>query len=187
MKIKLKKFKIVKSTNDIAIKLIKKNISGPILITTQRQTGGRGRIGKKWVSKKGNLYLTIYFEIDQKKINFKHYAVLNAHLLKYIIRKNYSDQVQIKWPNDLLIKKKKICGILQEVLKIGKKNFLIIGIGINTNFNPITKQFNSISLKDITKKKINNKKLLENIKKEYENLLRRLKTYSFQELKKMYK
>ena len=52
MKIKLKKFKIVKSTNDIAIKLIKKNISGPILITTQRQTGGRGRIGKKWVSKK---------------------------------------------------------------------------------------------------------------------------------------
>ena len=187
MKIKLKKFKIVKSTNDIAIKLIKKNISGPILITTQRQTGGRGRIGKKWVSKKGNLYLTIYFEIDQKKINFKHYAVLNAYLLKYIIRKNYSNQVQIKWPNDLLIQKKKICGILQEVLKIGKKNFLIIGIGINTNLNPKTKQFNSISLKDITKKKINNKKLLENIKKEYENLLRRLKTYSFQELKKMYK
>ena len=64
---------------------------------------------------------------------------------------------------------------------------MVIGIGINTNLNPITKQFNSISLKDITKKKINNKKLLENIKKEYENLLRRLKTYSFQELKKMYK
>ena len=73
------------------------------------------------------------------------------------------------------------------MLKNEKKNFLVIGIGINTNSNPITKQFNSISLKDITKKKINNKKLLENIKKEYENLLRRLKTYSFQELKKMYK
>ena len=73
------------------------------------------------------------------------------------------------------------------MLKNGKKNFLVIGIGINTNFNPTTKQFNSISLKDITKKKINNKKLLENIKKEYENLQRRLKTYSFQELKKMYK
>ena len=83
--------------------------------------------------------------------------------------------------------KKKICGILQEVLENGKKNFLIIGIGINTNFNPITNRFNSISLKDITKKEINNKKLLENIKKEYENLLRRLKTYSFQEVKKIYK
>ena len=86
-----------------------------------------------------------------------------------------------------MIQKKKICGILQEVLKIGKKNFLIIGIGINTNFNPQTKQFSSTSLKGITKKKINNKKLLENIKKEYEYLLKRLKTHSFQQLKKIYK
>ena len=65
-----------------------------------------------------------------------------------------------------------------------KKNFLVIGIGINTNYNPITKQFNSISLKDITKKKINNKKLLENIKKEYENLLRRLKNIFISRIKK---
>ena len=187
MKIKLLKFKSVNSTNDIALNLIKRNKFKPTLISAEQQIKGRGTMGKKWVSKKGNLYLTIYFEINQKKINFKHYAVLNAYLIKYIIRKNYSDQVQIKWPNDLLIKKKKICGILQEVLKNEKKNFLVIGIGINTNFNPITKQFNSISLKDITKKKINNNKLLENIKKEYENLLRRLKTYSFQELKKIYK
>ena len=186
MKIKSLKFKSVNSTNDIALDLIKKNKFKPTLISAEQQIKGRGTMGKKWVSKKGNLYLTIYFEIDQKKINFKHYAVLNAYLLKYIIRKNYSDQVQIKWPNDLLIKKK-ICGILQEVLKNRKKSFLIIGIGINTNFNPRTKQFNSISLKDITKKIINNKKLLENIKKEYENLLKRIKTYSFQELKKIYK
>ena len=78
-----------------------------------------------------------------------------------------------------MIKKKKICGILQEVLKNRKKSFLIIGIGINTNFNPRTKQFNSISLKDITKKKVNNKKLLDNIKKEYENLLKIIKSIPF--------
>ena len=47
MKINLKKFKIVKSTNDTALKLIKKNISKPTLIMSERQTGGRGRIGKK--------------------------------------------------------------------------------------------------------------------------------------------
>jgi len=187
MKIKSLKFKSVNSTNNIAIDLIKRNKFKPTLISAKQQIKGRGTMGKKWVSKKGNLYLTIYFEIDQKKINFKHYAVLNAYLLKYIIRKNYSDQVQIKWPNDLLIRKKKICGILQEVLKNRKKNFLIIGIGINTNFNPKTKKFNSISLKKKKKKKINNKKLLENIKKEYENLLKRIKTYSFQKKKKIYK
>ena len=187
MKIKALKLKSVNSTNDIALDLIKKNKFKPTLISAEQQIKGRGTMGKKWVSKKGNLYLTIYFEINQKKINFKHYAVLNAYLLKYLLKKNYSDQIKIKWPNDLLILKKKICGILQEVVKNGKKNFLIIGIGINTNFNPKTKRFSSTSLKDITKKKINNKKLLENIKKEYENLLRKLKTHSFQELKRIYK
>ena len=69
-------------------------------------------MGKKWISKKGNLFLTIFFEINQKKINFKHFAFLNAYLFKNIISKKFSNQVRIKWPNDLLFKKKKICGIL---------------------------------------------------------------------------
>ena len=60
MKIKLKKFKIVESTNDIAFKLIKKNFSEPTLITTEKQTKGRGRIGKKWVSIK-EIFLSLYF------------------------------------------------------------------------------------------------------------------------------
>ena len=47
MKINIKRYKKVKSTNDIALKLIKKNFSDPILITTERQTNGRGRVGKK--------------------------------------------------------------------------------------------------------------------------------------------
>ena len=62
MKIKIKKFKVVKSTNDIAIKLIKKNIIEPTLITAEKQTSGRGRIGKKWISQKGNLFLTIFLD-----------------------------------------------------------------------------------------------------------------------------
>ena len=61
MKIKIKKYKKVKSTNDIALKLIKKNISHPTLIITEKQTNGRGRIGKKWISKKGNLFISIFF------------------------------------------------------------------------------------------------------------------------------
>ena len=63
MKIKLIKFKNVKSTNDIAFKLIRQNFYEPTLITTEKQTSGRGRIGKKWISKKGNLFITIFFKI----------------------------------------------------------------------------------------------------------------------------
>jgi BirA family biotin operon repressor/biotin-[acetyl-CoA-carboxylase] ligase len=90
MKIKLKKYKKVKSTNDIALKLIKKNNSCPMLVTSEQQTNGRGRVGKKWISEKGNLFISLFFKLDQKKINFKQFAVLNAFLLKKVISKNIS-------------------------------------------------------------------------------------------------
>jgi len=101
MKIKLKRFKTVKSTNDIAIKLIKKNINETTMISAEKQTHGRGRIGKKWISQKGNLFITIFFKLNKKKINFKQFSVLNAYLLKKIISKMVSQKIKVKWPNDL--------------------------------------------------------------------------------------
>ena len=85
MKIKLIKFKRVKSTNDIAIKLIKSNKIQPTLIFSEKQTKGRGTRGKKWISAKGNLFISVYFEIDQKKINFKRFAILNAFIIRKLI------------------------------------------------------------------------------------------------------
>ena len=78
MGIKLISFTNVKSTNDEAIRLIKKNITRPTLIITKKQSKGRGQMGKKWLSITGNLFLSIFFEINHKKINFKQYAILNA-------------------------------------------------------------------------------------------------------------
>ena len=124
MKIKLIKFKTVKSTNDVALRIIKKGKLIPAIITSEKQTKGRGTMGKKWISKKGNLFLSIVFEINQQRINFKHYAILNAYLLKRLISKEISKKIKIKWPNDLLFNKKKICGILQEVVNFKKKKFL---------------------------------------------------------------
>ena len=87
MKIKLKKYNKVRSTNDIALKLIKKNITDPTLIVTKKQTNGRGRAGKKWVSNKGKLFISLFFKFDQRKINFKQFAILNAFLLKKVVSK----------------------------------------------------------------------------------------------------
>ena len=61
MKIKIKKFKHVKSTNDVAIKLIKRNIQGPTLITSEKQKKGRGQMGKKWISKKRKSFFFYIF------------------------------------------------------------------------------------------------------------------------------
>ena len=141
MKIKIKKYKKVKSTNDIALSLIKKNISEPTLIITEKQTSGRGRVGKKWISKKGNLLISLFFKFDQKRINFKQFAILNAFLVKKVISKVISKKIQIKWPNDLLFNKQKFCGILQEVIKFDNFDYLIVGIGLNTNVVPQNKSF----------------------------------------------
>ena len=187
MKLKIKKFKKVKSTNDIALDLIKKNISGPMLITTEQQTSGRGRFGRKWISQKGNLFISIIFRFDQRKINFKQFAIINAFLLKRVISNLISKRINIKWPNDLQINRQKFCGILQEVIKFDNFDYLIVGIGLNTNIVPKNKSFKSTCLKNILSKKINNQKILKNIKIAYEKILKEKDKISFSNLKKKYK
>ena len=187
MKIKIKNYKKVKSTNDVAMKLIKRNILEPTLITTEKQTNGRGRIGKKWISLKGNLFITLFFEFDQKKINFKQFAVLNAFLLKKVISNIISKKIKIKWPNDLLFNKLKFCGILQEVIKFNNFDYLIVGIGLNTNTVPQNKSFKSTCLKNILNKKIDNQKILKKIVIAYEKFLSEKNKLSFSDLKMKYK
>ena len=89
MKIKLIKFKSVKSTNDIAIQLIKKKKTYPTLISSEKQIKGRGTMGKKWISQKGNLFMSIFFEINQKKINFRQFAIFECFFTKKISCKFY--------------------------------------------------------------------------------------------------
>jgi BirA family biotin operon repressor/biotin-[acetyl-CoA-carboxylase] ligase len=125
--------------------------------------------------------------MTQKKLDFKKFAVLNAYLLKSILVKKFSNRIKIKWPNDLLFEGKKICGILQETVINSGKEFLIVGIGINTNLNPKRSSFSSTSLRDITKKNIDNKKLFIMIKKSYEKFLLKANRNSFSELKKFTK
>ena len=182
MKIKLLKFKSLKSTNDTALRLIKSKYSKPTIVTSLSQTRGRGTMGKKWISKKGNLFFTIFFELSQKKINFKHFSILNAYLIRRIISKEFKKIISIKWPNDLLISNKKICGILQETITYEKKKFLIVGMGINTNFDPSVKGFSSTCLKYIINRNIDNNQLLNMIKKKYEKFLTKINKYSYLKL-----
>ena len=187
MRIKIKKYKKVKSTNDIALSFIRKNTSEPTLIITEKQTSGRGRFGKKWISKKGNLLVSLFFKFDEKRINFKQFSVLNAFLLKKVISKAISEKIQIKWPNDLLFKNMKFCGILQEVIKFNNFNYLIVGIGLNTNVDPRNKSFKSTCLKNILNKKIDNQKILKKIVIAYEKFLSEKNKLSFSDLKMKYK
>ena len=123
MKLRSLKFKSVKSTNDIALMFIKKENIKPSIILSECQTKGRGTMGKKWISKKGNLFLSIFFDMSKKKIDFKRFSILNAYLLKSILTKKFSSKIKIKWPNDLLYKKKKFVEFYKRPLLMQEKNF----------------------------------------------------------------
>ena len=187
MKLRLIKMKSVKSTNDTAIRLIKKNQFKPTLITSATQRKGRGTMGKKWISIKGNLFISVFFEINSKKINFKQFAILNAYLIRKIISRYTSEKIDIKWPNDLLIKKQKVCGILQEIIDYNEKKFLIVGAGINTNSSPNIVNFKTTSLRNRSKKNIDSNKILKDVKKAYEKFIYQIRKYNFAYLKKKLK
>ena len=174
----------LQSTNTKAINFIRNNKVQPRLIIAKKQTKGKGTMGKKWVSKTGNLFISIYFHLPCKFIKSREISILNPYIIKNICRQYCKKKIQIKWPNDLLIEGKKICGILQEVINFNNKNYLIIGIGLNTTHSPINKGFKSTSIVEYSDKKVNNVKILNDIKDSYEKLISDIRKYKFLKIKK---
>ena len=159
MKLKIYSFKNVKSTNDTALRFIKKNIINGI-ITSENQKKGRGQYGKSWISSKGNLFMSIFFPIENK-INIKKVSKINLKIIKNIFLKQIKINTTIKYPNDILIRNKKVCGILQEIVYNKNDKILIIGIGINILNSPKIKDYETTYLNKYFKKKL---KLLNIIK-----------------------
>jgi len=103
------------------------------VVTAEYQTGGRGRHGRAWVAPKGkNLCFNVLLPAENLKPEF--YAPttqIAAITLANMLRKNGID-AKIKWPNDILVNKQKICGIISELLSHATKISLGIGLNVNT-------------------------------------------------------
>ena len=173
MKLKKYQFKKVKSTNDIAIKKIKSGISRGLVIA-ETQSKGRGQYGKKWISFKGNLFVSFFFKLDDLKISFKQLTKLNCLLVRKILSTYYKKKIIYKKPNDLLIDKKKICGILQETLIKLDKKYLIVGVGVNLIKSPYIKNYPTTNLKELLNKKVSKIKIENQLKKIFELKLTKL-------------
>ena len=184
MKLKIVKFKSVKSTNDEAIKLIRSDRLHLGLVSADIQTGGRGTMGKKWISTHGNVFISIFFKVNLINIKVENYLIINAKIIKKILREYTNKIIKIKKPNDILINEKKICGILQEVIDHKKEKYLITGIGINTKILPLSEEFECTSLKIHSKKNINNKTIINKIKKNYDKLIYDINNHTSLSVKK---
>ena len=127
-KVNLKIYHEIDSTNDEAKRIeLDKDFH---VIIAEKQTKGRGRLGKKWSSpNSGNIYMTICTENDISKLPI---SLITGLICKKAINKiSNKSIIMLKWPNDILLNNKKIGGILVETEVYNKKIRTIIGIGIN--------------------------------------------------------
>ena len=168
---KLKKYllKSVTSTNDIAIKKIKKGV--PLgLIVAKKQTKGRGRYGNKWIYFKNNLFMSVFFNLNNST-SLKKLTSISCKIVKKSLYKLLNKKITLKKPNDLLINKKKVCGILQETVFFKNKKFAIIGIGVNIDSCPEIYNYPTTYINFFSNKKITSFKIYNEIKKNFESYL----------------
>jgi len=174
MKFKIFRFKKVKSTNSTSIRIIKNYKFNYGMIISETQNKGRGQYGRKWISYKGNLFVSFFYKIEDLAVSVKQLTKINCMLVRELLSKYYKKKITFKKPNDLLINKKKICGILQESISIFDKKYLIVGIGINLIKNPNIKNYPTINLYKLTNKKISKNKIENKLKKIFEKKLTKL-------------
>ena len=173
MKFKILRFKKLISTNDTAIRMIRSSNLMYGMIIAERQINGRGQYGRKWISLKGNLFVSFFYNLDNINLNMTQITKINCVLVKKLISKYYKKRIIYKKPNDLLIRGKKICGILQETINKLNKKFLIVGIGINLVKNPVIKDYPVTNLNDLINKKISKKKIEIELKNIFEKNLKK--------------
>ena len=171
MKLKKFKFKKVKSTNNTALRIIKETNYTLGMVVAQSQIKGRGQYGKKWISSKGNLFVSFFNELNKKNLSINTITKINCLLVKKLLSKFTNKNILFKKPNDLLIDKKKISGILQEIILAKDKKFLITGIGINITKNPNIRNYPATNLQEVTKKSISKLKVENKLKQIFEKNL----------------
>ena len=174
MKFKIFKFKKVESTNNSAIRIIKNTNTEYGMIIANKQTSGRGQYGKKWISYNGNLFVSFFYKFDHLTVSLKQITKINSLLVKKLLSVYYKKKITFKKPNDLLIDKKKICGILQEKISKLNKKYLIVGIGINLVKNPNLKNYPTTNLSELLNKKVSKNKIEKQLKKIFEIKLSKL-------------
>ena len=178
MKFKRFKFKKVKSTNNTAIRIIKNSNCKYGMVISDTQTMGKGQYGKKWISQKGNLFVSFFYELKNINLSVSRLTKINCLLVKKLLSNYYKKNIEFKKPNDLLIQKKKISGILQETVSIFNNKFLIVGIGINITKSPKIINYPTTNLYELTNKIIN-KSIIENkLKKIFETNYSKMYKYA---------
>ena len=120
------------STNELAKEEARRGVAEGTVIVAEEQTAGKGRLKRAWLSPKGSLSLSVilYPALEHLPSLIMVASLAVAHAIKAVT----GIEAQIKWPNDVLIGSKKVCGILVESEVRGEAvSYAVVGIGVNVN------------------------------------------------------
>lgn len=128
-------FKEIGSTNTFAYSLAEEGAKEGTVLIAERQTGGRGRLGRQWHSPpKGNVYMSLILRPKIPPYFAPQFTLAAGVGVADSIRKVSGVTPEIKWPNDILLGRKKLSGILTELKsEMDRVSFIIVGIGVNLN------------------------------------------------------
>ena len=164
------------STNDDARALAIKGEAGPVWIAAARQTQGRGRRGRKWESPTGNLYATLLIrpECSSEKAAQLSFAAPLAILqtARALLPSDISESLRVKWPNDVLLKRRKIAGcLLESDMSGGRASWVACGIGINLAHAPKQTPYPAAALGDFVSPPPKARAALERLARAFDALL----------------
>lgn len=138
----VKYYETVDSTNTSAKRLAEEGAASGTLVVADCQQAGRGRRGRAWISSAGkNIFMSLILRPDILPASASMLTLVSALAIQEGIRKVTGFSASIKWPNDLIIHGKKICGILTEMsAELEGIHYVVVGIGINVNIDTFPKE-----------------------------------------------
>ncbi|GAA0789758.1 biotin--[acetyl-CoA-carboxylase] ligase [Hathewaya limosa] len=174
-------FDVIGSTNtkakEIASLTMQKynDLDNGTIVISEGQTAGKGRLGRVWESPTGKgIWFSIILKPDISPLKVSNITIIGASAVNLAL-KEMGVESYIKWPNDIIIENKKVCGILTEMsAELDLVNYIVMGIGINVNIEkddfPKELKNKATSLKAVYGKEFNRKKLLASILNNFEEL-----------------
>ena len=122
------------STNTLAMEMASQGAAEGTVVVAELQTGGKGRLGRKWISPKGNLYLSVILRPNIPMHKAPIITLMGAVAITSAIRNLCNVPAAIKWPNDILVANRKVSGLLTEMsAEQDQIRHLVLGIGVDVN------------------------------------------------------
>lgn len=154
-------FPEVESTMTTARDMARKGCPHATVVVAGRQNSGRGRLKRRWVSADGGLYFTLVLRPQIPPVVSFRLNLAAAFVLVQTLKHCFGVAAHVKWPNDVLIGDKKVCGILSELeAEADRITFMNIGVGLNVNNDPSVDEPRAISLQECLNRRVSRKEVL---------------------------